>query len=903
MQTDRLQRGMVVALTLSGAAALIYETVWAKILGYYMGGTTPTVALILAAFMGGMAIGSWIADRWADRSRNPLALYGGLEIALAAFGATVPWAIPALGSVYLDLARHLGAASPALFVLRLSLFMALLTVPAFIMGATFPLACRGMVADETRMAQRVSALYAANSLGAVIGCIVCGFALIPVLGLSATSLAGTALNVASGVLGLALSRASGRGPRTAEARREPPEDRPGLVPDGRARLTSPPGSPAAPVLSRGTFEPGRPLLRTGPPGPPRAVPDGPALEPGDGIGEDDPFVAALPFHLLVSGFTAMAYEVAFTRLLPLVIGASTYSFTLMLAAFIAGITRGARVLSSLTEVDARRILSHCQLRLGLTILIGLPLFSLLPFAYVIIKCGMAPPVVLFWGLVFLLVVPIMAYPAYHLGMVIPAASVVFTRKAAGLGRGIGRAYAANTVGNVAGSLACGLLLIPGLGLHVTFVLMALFNLGSGLALGRFLDAGVPLRFRLGIAGGLGLALLFPAWHPALVAGGSFRINDRNLKTAFDLVASQGELPVLFMADDVNTTVMVQQTTRLVPPVRLLRVSGKVDASDSGDMHTQLLLAHLPLLLHPAPRNVLVIGIGSGVTAGAALTHPIDRLEAVEISQGVVAASTLFGHVNERYWEDSRARVIVDDARHYLQLTPLSYDVIISEPSNPWMAGIVNLYTGEFFRIAASRMPADGLFCQWIHIYEMDRESLAMVMRTFQSVFPEVRGFVTGVAFDLLLIGSRRPIAPTLGAMAARLALPRTGGSLRRMGVTFPMTLLLLEVFDPAEAREFAGAGVLVTDDQPLLEYTAPRAFYAGSRVDLPLDRLLDRTGRIWRRSRPDGQLGADELTEAIGYSRIVFPGPARRSLLERLEKLGTLTRPLAGELRELRSVR
>jgi predicted membrane-bound spermidine synthase len=857
-------RGLAAAAALSGAAALIYEVVWAKALGYWMGGATQTVSVILASFMAGMAAGAWAGGRGAATGRRALATYAALEVALAVAGATMPGVIAAAGQAYASVAPQVAARSPDLLpAVRVALFLGVLALPAVLMGATFPVACRaalGTLAEGATAAAPgaagavagsvVARIYAINAAGAVVGCLAAGFALVPALGLTASSRAAAALNVAAAAAALAW-----RAPRPA---------------------ASPQGPPAA---------------------------SGRLPEIVAAVPEETAVARTVTLHLFLSGFTAMVYEVAFTRLLPLVIGASAYAFTLMLAAFIAGIARGARALS--VEAPARapeQVLAESILGLGTTVLLILPAISLAPFVYLLLRCGLELAFWPFMLALFALVLPVMSYPAYHLGRVIPSASTVLARASGrGAGRAIGLAYAASTIGNVAGSLAAAWALIPGLGLRSTFVTMALINVASGLAMAREAPARPRRVHRVALAAALALLVLVPAWDPAVLVGGAFRVRG-TIPEAFARLLSSSRDRVLFMQDDVNCTVSVQVKSRTDPPVRYLRVSGKVDASSSGDMSTQLLLGHLPLLLAPAPgaHDVLVIGLGSGVTAGAALAHPVRRVDVVEVSPAVVSASRFFDPENGRYHEDPRTRIVVDDARHHLALADRVYDVIISEPSNPWMAGIVNLYTREFFALAARRLAAHGIFCQWIHTYEMDRSLLASIVRTVRTSFPVVRAFVCGDGGDMLLIARRAGGAePEPAEIEARARSRSVSASLARMSVRHPVTPFLMEALTPAAARAFGGEGPPITDDWPVLEYLAPRAFHARARAGSAVRVSLDDPDGIWRRMRPAGMKNLDEVAEAAAYTRGLFPAARRRAWLAALAAANRASEADREELREM----
>jgi spermidine synthase len=395
------------------------------------------------------------------------------------------------------------------------------------------------------------------------------------------------------------------------------------------------------------------------------------------------------------------------------------------------------------------------------------------------------------------------------------------------------------------------------------------------------------EFYLAVARGwpeAGSALL--ALHPVLPVGAAFRIGIADPVPVTRLLASVRDR-IEFARDDPNATVVVQLAENNDPPIRYLRVSGKVDASTGAeDRRTQALLAHLPLLLAPESARVLVIGLGSGATAGAALAHPVRELDVVEISSGVIEAMGLFAEENLRFWEDRRTRILLDDARHHLAVTPRTYDVVISEPSNPWMAGVGNLYTAEFFRSAASRLAAAGVFCQWIHTYEMDERVLGMIVRTFQDAFPHVRGFLAGAGMDLLLVGRRVPIAPRPDTYEAAFRRPGVASSLARIRMRQPLTPLVTEAFDAAEAREFFGEGPRITDDRPLLEYEAPRAQYRGRTVRVPIAENLGRPARLWRRLAGGRPLAPEQLAEALVFTRGILPPPARCEWLAALVASG-----------------
>lgn len=651
--------GLVVCLLCSGAAGLIYETVWTRQLGYYFSGTAVTSCLVLSAFMGGMAIGSGVAGRLEPKS--PLSTYAYLELALALTGGAYPLLIDKTGAVYLSLAQGIEAPA-ALFGVRFALFSALLMVPAVLMGATLPLVVRLVVSRPEMAGRGLGLLYAMNSLGGVVGCLLAGFVLIEACGLTLTSNAGSALNLIAAATALRL----------------------------RGRLEQ--GNVSAPAV----------------------VPGASADVPLRGL------VAVLA----VSGFTAMAYEVLWARMLPLILGSSTYSFALMLATFVTGVTLGSlayhRFGARLGEPT--RVVALCQVAIGAWVLFTMPAYRWLAWPFVFVRSCVAASFGTFQLMALALNAAVMFVPAVLFGLGFPAAVQAATR-ARGVSRAVGDLYAANTVGNVAGSIAAGLVLIPVLGTPVTFQLCALANLFSGLALAPGLFGGLTARVRVAL---VLLVVLFAVpdttreWLPRLAIGGFSRIKKLAWPDAHRLVLAKWRHAIEFLEEDTTGTVVVTEKDK----VRALWVNGKVDASNAGDMNTQLFLSLLPVTMLEKPRSVFVLGLGSGVTAGAALLDPtVEEVQACEISQGVLDAAHHFDDVNFQPWGDKRFRCAVDDGRHFLATHPRTYDVITMEPSNPWMAGIASLYTREFLTLCKSRLSPDGLMVQWTHLYEIDQHSV------------------------------------------------------------------------------------------------------------------------------------------------------------------------------------
>ncbi|MGH9329754.1 MAG: spermidine synthase, partial [Vicinamibacterales bacterium] len=335
-----------------------------------------------------------------------------------------------------------------------------------------------------------------------------------------------------------------------------------------------------------------------------------------------------------------------------------------------------------------------------------------------------------------------------------------------------------------------------------------------------------------------LVVTTPRWDPEVLSGGAYKyapyLRGGDLETGL----SAGTL--LYYREGAAGTVSVRKTAASVA----MAIDGKVDASNDADMLTQRLLAHLPLVLHPAPREVAIIGLGSGVTAGSALAHGVARVDVLEISPEVVEASAHFTADNRDALRDPRLRLIVGDGRSHLALGARIYDVIISEPSNPWMAGVAGLFTREFFESARARLAPQGLLCQWAHTYDITAADLRSIAATFASVFPDGTMWLVGEG-DLLLIGGPSGVRPDAQRIARALSYPSVRDDLAGVGVRSPFELLSLFAGSGEDLRAFAADSAIQTDNRLALEFSAPRAIF-GRSSDQNAQDLRDRAARARR---------------------------------------------------------
>jgi spermidine synthase len=764
---------------LSGATALVYEVVWLRMLGLVFGHTVYAVTAVLVAFMAGLGLGSLLFGRRAARLGDPVRAYGVMEIAIGVTCALTPWLFHLASLIYVDVHRALDLSHDAFSLVQFVLVQALLLVPTTLLGGTLPILSQALVARGEALARPVGLLYAINTFGAVLGVGLAGYTLLPGFGNRATLMIAAAANVAIGVAAL-LSRLHGH-----PGQEEPPPRR-----ESRRRRGLRPGTAGG--------------GRTG------AWP-----------------VAALG----LSGAASMIYEVAWTRALSLVVGSSTYAFTSMLLVFLVGLAGGAALYSWLRgrQPAGPGLFAALQIAIGATVVLALQVFERAPDLFLLgVRWSDSPR---FVQAVQLAVSAAALLPtALLIGATFPCAAGVLEPGSGGAGRRVGQLYAANTLGAIGGVVLAGFVLVPAVGMHSAITIGAALNFALGAALlarGRpALGWQRPAAIATGVAA---VAVLFlPIWDLRTLASGPAIYAKRYLGLGARVGDAVQGREVLFYRDGPSATITVERSGGFLS----LLVNGKVDASTApADMPTQLMLGHLPLLLHPAPRAVLVIGLGSGITAGAAARHPVQRVEVVEIEPAVVEASRFFRAEHADVLRDPRVRVVVGDARSVLATTPLRYDVITSEPSNPWIGGIASLFSVEFFQLARRSLQPGGIMLQWIHAYNLLPEDLRMVVATFRAVFPATSVWQVSPG-DFLLLGRTEAAPIDLGLLKARhAASPAIREALARVGVRDWAGVLGYFALGEGDTARYAQGAAVNTDDRLALEFSAPRALYLDTHAE------------------------------------------------------------------------
>ena len=753
------------------------------------GHTAYAVATVLAVFMTGLAAGSASIGRQSKRYDRPIAVYGWLELGVATTAALSLAGLAGVRSVYAAAYPYAAGNGATLLVLRFAGSALVLFLPTFLMGGTLPVLVRALVTNGPKLGTRVSRLYWINTAGAVAGTFAAGFSLLPWFGLRRALGFAVALNLAAAALALTLA-------------------------------SSEPAAQSENVVG---------LAQTAP-----TETSGPSSR----------------FFLIcfaIVGATAMSYEIGWTRLLATQLGSSTYAFALMLGTFLVGIALG----SALFERWSRRRLPGSMTFVITQTLTAMAALGFLIFFTCLIE--VLPPILRathesFRGLVlaqFVTSALAMLPAAIIFGFNFPAVIVLIsgprTAGKTGAGEAVGRAYAWNTLGAIAGAIAAGFWLLPSLGSFHLLAATACVNLALAVAISLISTAQSTPKVLaaagnvalLAVAAFVGFSNYF--YDPAVASYNTvmyWDLYDRPLS----LRENAHLLDIVYFRDGLNATISVARSDDYIA----LRTNGKVDASNH-DATTQLLLGHLAGLAHP-PRRALLIGLGSGMTASALARFPdLERLDVVEIEPAVLAAAPLFSELNRNVLRDPRVHVSLDDARNFLFTTREAYDVIISEPSNPWIAGVATLFTREFYRAACSRLAPGGVFVQWVQAYSLFPEDLRMVLATFLSEFHGA-SLWHGDAPDLILLAPTPPANEIIRHAQGLRGSPRLREDFSQLGMEQPAGLFGFYLLDDARLRKFSSGAPINTDDQTLLEYHAPRSLLVHGLEDKNRDAILREQG-------------------------------------------------------------
>ncbi len=809
----------------SGMCALIYEITLVRVLGYAFGHTFYAVSTVLTTYMAGLALGSHVFGKVADR-RPELGLryYARLEGAIALYAIPVAlWWEPVSKGVM----RWIGTAIEPSFGLALGIKFAIgatLLMPlTFLMGATLPVLSRYATPRIEQLGQSLGSLYGWNTLGGVAGTALAGFAAIPTLGVRATmslAIVGNLLVCVSA--SLFASRAGVASANTGDSRAQPQE--------------------AAEAGDSRSFAP----------------------EAMDTIRRVVPLVA------LLTGFASLGIEVVWTRVFSALLAPTPYVFTTILVGFLAGLGVGSLLTAQrFATLDRQKTITLAAGVLLVSGLVMLAIYPCLPFFARLLNRINDPDSVgagawVRWAARrFTIVFGPVFFATTVFGMALPLLMRARIGQLTWMGRSVGDVYAVNTVGAIFGSFGAGFALLPYLGSNATSLLLASLVLLSAVILfaaqgARRTAAAVAL---VSLAA-CGIAARTPLYHYGSYFGDVAVVQPITQQPFESALGTQAK--VVFNREDPTSLATVLE---VASGHRILLVDGIITASDSEIVFWNLALkGHLPLLWHAAPKDVLVIGLGAGITVGAMAQHDLDSITVVELSRSVIEAQPLFRSANLGAYQQSNVRLVENDGRDFLLQTADQYDVITIDQTDP---PVMMLYSADFYRDARRKLRPDGILVQWVPLYHMSTPSLLSIVKAFREVFPSVS--VWSGRECVFLMGTNGTLAIDPDQVAKRLANPRVRASLARFGADDAATLYSLYLAGDAEvdhllARNYAD-GRATSDDLPIVEFSVPKerfAHAAGAMRQLFSDEIGD------VRALMKGQRGRDDTDPflAIDFAKV-----------------------------------
>lgn len=541
----------------------------------------------------------------------------------------------------------------------------------------------------------------------------------------------------------------------------------------------------------------------------------------------------------LSGSAALIYEVAWTRSLQLVLGTTVYAVSTMLTAFMAGLAIGAWIIGRYADRIKNLPLAFCLIEAGIGIygVLIIFIFNALPYLFLNIYHTFHVSFSAFGFLQFLVCFGVMLIPTMLMGGTFPIVSKIYAKEMEKLGRDIGTTYSVDTLGAVLGSFAAGFALIPLIGLRNTIMFAALINIFVSIFVFTFFRikrklviASIVLLFALS-------TLTVPGYDEKALNLGLYQ-RASSFESEEDFRNVIGDMKLLYCEDGLYGTVSV--TEHGPDGLRCLRINGKPDASTAiYDMPTQLLLGYVPLFLHDQPESVLNIGLGGGFTLGAISNFEVKKIDVVEIDELVIEAEKYFSDYNGNVLEDERVNVILADARNYLFLSDEKYDVIISEPSDPWISGSCsNLFTKEFFELAREHLNEDGIFVQWIPSYGISFSDFRILLNTFVQEYDYTTFWTSG---DILFLGSESPMEVDGTRLDNFFSNVEIFRDMEGIGIENADAFLSRFIMNDYKARRLAQGASINTDDKPILEFSIPISMLTGVSEDI-IQKIVQYTG-------------------------------------------------------------
>jgi spermidine synthase len=778
------------AIFLSGVSSIIYQLAWVRYLHLVFGNSVYAIAIVLSCFMLGLALGSKFIGKIADRHQDSTRIFISLEIWIGVYGMLSPFIYVWISQGYMGIVQWMEAGYEVKMAVRVAAALLFLVIPTFLMGGTFPVAVKSFSRYLNNIGKDVGIIYSVNTLGAAMGAFGTGFFLLQLAGLRNSIWIAAALNgVVALLIAVARHRMNGRTIAVIGTSVDQGQRRNVVVPDSKP-------------------------------------------------GQSKSFQAIIGFAFALSGFASLSYEVFWTRILSYFFRDTIYDFALVLTAFLTGILLGSLLCARWLHKVRRTVsvFGYLQVLIGIFSLVSLYVIGNLPYiaghlqtmTSLYAKYGdhyWTAAVYIKFGYAFM----IMLIPTTLFGATYPLIGKILIHDLRQLGDRIGLFNSLNTIGAAFGSLLSGFLFLSLFGLQNSIIVMALLNCGIGLAL-LWYDS--PDRRRAAWRACLPVVLTvclvlqaIPGWDKLRMTV-SFLAPNQNL---------EGVVRQLYYKEDASGLTSVVE---VIPIQQKFMTTNRLyaqNSSDSGGMEDHRRLGHIPMLLHPDPESVLVVGLGAGITLRGVGEHPVQDIDCVEISNHVKEAARWFANENNHILDDSRVRVHIDDGRNFIRTSNEKYDVIIGDIYFPMSSGSSNMFSTNYFREVREHLQPEGLFAQWLPMHQLSLSDMQIIIKSFKQEFANTTlwfGLIGDSVPVIGMVGTLEPLTVDWSSLEERIRTLNSDGRLEEIGLADSSSLLSLFVLGGSSLDQFVRGQPVNTDDRPIIEFTAPRIYMNSRQVGL-----------------------------------------------------------------------
>lgn len=761
---------------ITGAVGLAFEVLWIRILVNVFGATVYAVSTVISSFFAGLALGSHLFGKIGERIRNPLRMYGALEFCVGVSALITLFILSHMNAVWAAVYSVVGQ-NPLLYALtRFALCFIILLLPTTLMGGTLPVLSKYFVRNLKSLGWNLGLIYSINTFGALVGCFLVGFVLIEAVGVRHTLYGGVACNMFVALTAFLISMRKKESGEKLEIADEALEKA---------------GQPADALSSK--------------------------------------IIGFMPLAFAISGFASLSYELLWTRILVYFIGVQTYAYTIMLITFLFGIALGSMVFARLADwvKDNLFLFGLVELLIGLFSILGL--FTIGYLTRVMNYLMYSGFVRTWWRFAeakFIISAIFMIVPTLLIGGTFPIVSKLVVNNLERLTTRIGKIYALNTIGGIFGSAVTGFLFLPLLGVRHSVLLIVSVNVVLGLML---ILTSTKRKSVVGMAANaLGIASLAPVAYFATI--------DRPVLQDWNIHERKSAFDILYCKEGIECTlsVLLNKQTR----GRELNINGQSTAYTSyRDIQVHKMLVHVPMLMHPDPVKVLIVGFGMGCTSYEATLYEKAKVTCVELVKDEAETAKYFEDLNRGVLRNPKFNFVHDDGRNYLQVADNTFDVISFNAIHPRLSP--GLYTKEFYEICRSRMAPRGVICAWIPTNWVTPEEFRSLIKTFVSVFPESTMWFCNPD-HVILIGELKSPEIDFDTFKERMLQPEIYDYMKPAGLGDPFSLMGTLILGPAGLKAYAAGASVVTDDRSQVEFSKCLDYGMNEAVWDPILRVRDK---------------------------------------------------------------